>query len=273
MFSRTQRSILMAGAFLLVSCTDMSRFCRHGGNGYLQRWLQVRAAVDGERIAGNGWGIIGSIVKGDGLPAVEGKWGSIGTSPHIADNAIETMPVDAPLAMAAGKSAAGCNSPNVFPLDSSLVAYVSAVPFSVLPVRAAAATPAPEQDETPRSVTWRQLKDVVFNRIWDEKMDMPMLYPQFSRGIKSLNGAYIRIAGYVIPLDVNGGIYVLSANPNNACFFCGGAGPESVMALKLKPGHPRFKTDDYLSFIGKLRLNEKNIYELYYNLDGAAITN
>ncbi|KAA2244771.1 DUF3299 domain-containing protein [Chitinophaga agrisoli] len=244
MFSSTQRYLLAAGAFLLVSCTDISRFCRHNGNGYLQRWLAARAAGIGNM----GEGIGGNVVKAFTVGGIN-EQAHIVTAVGTAGDATEIIPVDGPL-----------------------LAGANAVSQAVLPV-APSVHPAREQDQPPRSVTWRQLKDVVFNRIWDEKMDMPMLYPQFSRGIKSLNGAYIRIAGYVIPLDVNGGIYVLSANPNNACFFCGGAGPESVMALKLKPGHARFKTDDYLTFTGKLRLNEKNIYELYYNLDGAAIAN
>ena len=198
MRNRTQGYLLLASALLLMACTDLSRYCRHSGSGYLQRFLQLQQAA------------ISAAANGPAAP--------------------------------------------------SLPVYAAAAPA---PAR------APEQDKTPRPVTWRQVQDVVFNRIWDNKLDMPMLYPQFSRGIKSLNGAYISISGYVIPLDVKGGIYVLSANPNNACFFCGGAGPESVMALQLKPGHPRFKTDDYLTFTGRLRLNEKNIYELYYNLDGA----
>lgn len=185
MLDKRQRYVLAGAVFLMVSCTDISRFCRHGGSGYLQRLLQLRQSS---------------------------------ASPAVPLSTIDDMP---------------------------------------------------EQEQPPRQVSWRQLKDVVFNRVWDHKLDMPMLYPQFSRGIKAMNGSYIAISGYVIPLDVNGGMYVLSANPNSSCFFCGGAGPESVMALKLKPGHARFKTDDYLTFKGRLRLNEKNIYELYYNLDGA----
>jgi hypothetical protein len=189
--SGRQRYLLLGAALLLISCTDISRLCRHGGSGYLQRLLQLQ--------------------------------------------------------------------------ESGALAAVNTTGGPSLPL---STTGNPEQDQ-PRQVNWRQLKDVVFNRVWDEKMNMPMLYPQFSRGIKAMNGAYITISGYVIPLDVNGGFYVLSAYPNNSCFFCGGAGPESVMALKLKPEHARFKTDDYLTFKGRLRLNEKNIYELYYNLDGA----
>lgn len=125
----------------------------------------------------------------------------------------------------------------------------------------------PFQDTTVRTISWKQLSDVIFDKKFDEKLQMPMLYPSFSRNIKALHGKMITISGYVIPLDVKGGMYVLSANPNNSCFFCGGAGPESIMALKFKTGKPTFQTDDFVKCKGRLRLNEKNIYELYYNLD------
>lgn len=126
-------------------------------------------------------------------------------------------------------------------------------------------------DTTTRNISWKQLSDVIFDRKWDEKLQMPMLYPSFSRNIKALNGKNIVISGYVIPLDVKDGMYVLSANPNNSCFFCGGAGPETIMALKFKSGKPSFQTDDFVKLKGRLRLNEKNIYELYYNLDDAVL--
>lgn len=185
-----QHYLCWTSAFLLVSCSDISQYCKHigTGNSYLRQYMQL--------------------------------------------------------------------------LSRPAAAHLAATPASDH-------TTAITTTEPPRRIKWGQLKDVVFNRVWDEKLDMPMLYPQFSRSIKALNGSYIIISGYVIPLDVKGGVYVLSANPNSSCFFCGGAGPESVMTLKLKKGQPRFETDDYLSFQGTLRLNEKNIYELYYNLDRA----
>lgn len=130
----------------------------------------------------------------------------------------------------------------------------------------------PFRDEAPMKVTWKQLSDVIFTRKYDEKLQMPMLYPSFSRSIKALNGKTVEISGYMVPVDPKGSVYVLSANPNSSCFFCGGSGPESVMALKFKGKKPEFETDDFIKVKGILRLNEKNIYELYYNLDNAEIT-
>ncbi|WP_109695280.1 DUF3299 domain-containing protein [Chitinophaga deserti] len=128
------------------------------------------------------------------------------------------------------------------------------------------------RNEAPLKVTWKQLSDVIFTRKYDEKMKMPMLYPSFSRSIKALNGKAVEISGYMVPVDAKGGVYVLSANPNSSCFFCGGAGPETVMTLNFKSKKPDFETDDYIKATGILRLNEKNIYEMYYNLDNAEVT-
>ncbi len=64
--------------------------------------------------------------------------------------------------------------------------------------------------------------------------------------------------------------YVLSAYPYSMCFFCGGAGPESVMGLKLKKNR-KFKTDEIHLFKGTLELNANDIYELNYILADAEV--
>ncbi|MBO9153115.1 hypothetical protein ACFOTA_12925 [Chitinophaga sp. GCM10012297] len=188
---KTEKILLGLMAFLMVSCSNISQYCRHGGAaaGYLGQVLELRQKA-----------------------------------------------------------------------GASLPVSTTDVPMTRVWVDTAAV-----------NVSWKQLADVIFDRKWDEKMQMPMLYPSFSRNIKAMNGKTIVISGYVIPVDVKGGMYVLSANPNSSCFFCGGAGPETIMALKFKSGKPEFETDDYVKFKGKLRLNEKNIYELYYNLDDAVL--
>lgn len=184
---KTEKILLAGVAFLLVSCSNISQWCKHSAvsAGYLSNFISLRQQTGGE----------------------------------------------------------------------------SSLPLSTITYA----------DTTSKSVSWKQLSDVIFDRKWDEKLQMPMLYPSFSRTIKALHGKNITISGYVIPLDVKGGMYVLSANPNNSCFFCGGAGPETIMALKFKSGSPTFETDDFVKFKGRLRLNEKNIYELYYNLDDAVL--
>lgn len=64
---------------------------------------------------------------------------------------------------------------------------------------------------------------------------------------------------------------MLSSNPFASCFFCGGAGPESVVGLSLKKNGKRFRTDDYFTFKGKLRLNTDNPDDFNFILDQAEV--
>lgn len=81
--------------------------------------------------------------------------------------------------------------------------------------------------------------------------------PRFEKPLKKLDGKTITIRGYVLPLDVDGQSYALSANPFAACFFCGGAGAESVLGLWFDGPPPRrYKTDEMATFEGTLVLND-----------------
>ncbi|MDX5321346.1 MAG: DUF3299 domain-containing protein [Bacteroidota bacterium] len=121
----------------------------------------------------------------------------------------------------------------------------------------------------PIPVSWKTLSDVKFDKKWDEKEGMYVLYPKFGNSVKNLEGKEIKISGYVIPVDYNENFYVLSAFPYSSCFFCGGAGPESVISLKFKKAGERFKTDTRLEVKGRLELNSSDIYEMNYILRDA----
>jgi hypothetical protein len=123
----------------------------------------------------------------------------------------------------------------------------------------------------PEKVTWEKLRDVTFNKKWFEAEQVYMLYPTFGPDIKKLDKKEVAITGYVIPRDLDAGLYVLSAFPFSACFFCGGAGPESVMTLNFAKNSRKFKTDERLTFKGTLKLNADDIYELNYILDNAEV--
>lgn len=136
-----------------------------------------------------------------------------------------------------------------------------------------AATPAKNHLKAPEpiKITWDQLKDVTFKKKWYAEEQVYMLYPTFGATVSKLDGKEVSLKGYVIPVDLEQGIYVLSAFPYAMCFFCGGAGPESVVALKFKKGGRRFKTDEVHTFKGKLKLNPSDIYELNYIIQDAEV--
>ena len=116
----------------------------------------------------------------------------------------------------------------------------------------------------PVKLSWETLRDVTFKKKWYPEESVYMLYPTFGAGIQKLIGKPVELTGYVLPVDYESNLYVLSAFPYSACFFCGGAGPESVVSLKFKKSGLKFKTDERRTFRGTLKLNADNIYELNY---------
>jgi hypothetical protein len=122
------------------------------------------------------------------------------------------------------------------------------------------------------AVTWSLLAKVTWDDRYFPKYDETVWYPDFSKEILALDSALIEIKGYVIPVDVESGYYVLSANPYTSCFFCGNAGPESVMELQFPEGVKEgFKTDEIATFKGRLKLNWDDLEHCNYILRGALL--
>ena len=117
-----------------------------------------------------------------------------------------------------------------------------------------------------QKITWKDLKDVRFKKRYSKQDNMFFLYAEFGEQVKALEGKEVEIRGYMIPVDPAGNIFVLSAYPMAACFFCGASGPESIIQLKLKQPR-RFTTDDVWTVKGNLKLNADNLEELNYILE------
>lgn len=121
-------------------------------------------------------------------------------------------------------------------------------------------------------LSWSKLENIDFTEKYVKEVEGYMLFPKFPDFLKKLDGKPVTVEGYVVPVDKTGATVALSANPYAACFFCGKAGPASVMTIKLKTKNPKYKIDDYVKFTGTLRLNDNDIKEFYYILEQAAET-
>ncbi len=87
-----------------------------------------------------------------------------------------------------------------------------------------------------RTIDWKLLSKVEWSEKYSKEHDEMFYYPKFGKEVLAMNGQLVQIKGYVIPVDVETGYFVLSANPFASCFFCGQAGPESILELQLKEG-------------------------------------
>ena len=119
-------------------------------------------------------------------------------------------------------------------------------------------------------IDWTTLADVKFTSVFSKELDISYDEATFGPFISLFEEKEVKITGYMIPLDGMGVSYVLSRNPNATCFFCGGAGPETVIELELLPSAiGKYKLDDYRTFKGILHLNRKNLDHLTYVLKNA----
>lgn len=120
-----------------------------------------------------------------------------------------------------------------------------------------------------KKVEWATLMDVSFKDVYLESDDIYVYYPLFDEKQKKLDSQEIEITGYIIPLDVEANMFFLSAYPFSACFFCGNAGPESVMAINFAGNNRRYNTDERITLKGILNLNDSDVDELIYILNQA----
>lgn len=120
------------------------------------------------------------------------------------------------------------------------------------------------------AIDWNLLADVKFNQKYSEELGLTYDEAAFGKWVLPFDGKEVKITGFMIPLDGMGVSWVLSRNPNATCFFCGGAGPETVIELELKSSAIRkYKLDERRTFKGILRLNRANIDHLTYVLEEA----
>lgn len=120
-------------------------------------------------------------------------------------------------------------------------------------------------------LTWQRLADVRFTEKYSEEVNANFYYPHFGASVKELEGKEVYLKGFMLILGSKQDFFVLSRNPFAACFFCGAAGPESIVELKLRPDHPTFKMDQFVTIKGTLRLNQDDINQCNYILEEAQL--
>jgi hypothetical protein len=118
--------------------------------------------------------------------------------------------------------------------------------------------------ETPNM--WKTLAGVTYIKKYDDFLGFKVDFPVFSEELESMEGQVIEIRGYIIPIEgyKSHKEFIFSAYPYNMCFFCGGAGPETVMEIVAK--EPIKYTAEAITIRGNLKLNNEDINQLMYSL-------
>lgn len=119
--------------------------------------------------------------------------------------------------------------------------------------------------------TWQSLAKITYTKQYDELLGFKVDIPVFSKEIKGLEGKEIEVKGYIIPVEGYKGHteFIFSAFPYNMCFFCGGAGAETVMEVYSK--EPIQYQTEVITIKGVLELNDTDINQLMYILNDATL--
>lgn len=118
------------------------------------------------------------------------------------------------------------------------------------------------------TITWKTLGMIKFIKKADKEYG-EVMSPQVNALLKQKATKKIAISGFIIPIDNT--TYALSKNVFASCFFCGQAGPETIMGIKFKGATPKLKTDQYVTLVGTFRINENDVEDWIYHIDNAEI--
>lgn len=136
----------------------------------------------------------------------------------------------------------------------------------------------PVANETPPKGAWAILLELEFKIRFDNDFDDVTHRPLFTKKITALEGQIIEVEGFIIPHDIASGAvdisddgqrFMFSAFPLATCFFCGGAGAESVLETFPKSPIPYSKRK--IKIRGKLKFNKTDFLKLPYQLEDAEI--
>ena len=120
-------------------------------------------------------------------------------------------------------------------------------------------------------LSWDILSDVTFEEQYLEESDTYWLIPSFGDFIKLYEKQEVTIDGYLIVIDIDENFFVLSKYPYSACFFCGAAGPDSIVELQLDQKLRGVETDQKVRVRGRLSLNKSDIEHFNYILTQASV--
>ena len=118
---------------------------------------------------------------------------------------------------------------------------------------------------------WKTLGKITYEKKFDDLLGFKVDVPVFSKEIQDLEGEIVEVSGYIVPVEgyKSHTEFVFSAYPYNMCFFCGGAGPETVM--EVTSTEPVKYSTDRVRLRGRLTLNSDDINRLMYLLTDAEL--
>jgi len=139
---------------------------------------------------------------------------------------------------------------------------------TALPINKAGFISTTKVQTNPTELNWNILGDIKYVNRKDPRYG-EISFPVVNSKLKLLQGKKITMTGFIVPIDNK--TYALSKNVFASCFFCGQAGPETIMGIVFKGETPKLKTDQYVTLEGTFRYNENDVDDWIYHIENAVI--
>lgn len=117
---------------------------------------------------------------------------------------------------------------------------------------------------------WEIFEEVIFNTEYFEEVGAYFEAPTFNKELIALEKTEIMLSGYYIPLELDS-VFMISGLPFSSCFFCGGAGPETLAEIEFSELPKGLGPDEFIKVKGRLKLNKKDYNHLNFILQEAEI--
>lgn len=118
-------------------------------------------------------------------------------------------------------------------------------------------------------IGWSQLSDVKLKWEYEKQFGQQVQVPVFGKKLRALEGDAFVVSGHYIPAELDKNSIILSKLPYASCFFCGGAGIDSVIEIQFAKKPRRFKLDEIVKVSGTLQLNDSDYDHMIFILTNA----
>lgn len=121
------------------------------------------------------------------------------------------------------------------------------------------------------TLNWKLLGQIKYVKKASTDYPEGVMYPVINTSLKTKQTKTIYMSGFIVPIDNKS--YALSKNVFASCFFCGQAGPETIMGIKFKNPGTKLKTDQYVTLQGTFRYNDSDVEDWIYHIENAVVVN
>ena len=102
-----------------------------------------------------------------------------------------------------------------------------------------------------KKITWKNVLEIYAKEFRLTEKNPTSTINKNAMSLEDIANKKVTIVGYFLDLDPDGKWFMLSKNPFATCFFCGKAGPETVLELLgYKNVKKKFKSDDMVEVTG-----------------------